>query len=403
MEDQVTKILNQPVVIDNGSGTIKAGFAGEERPKCYSSSIVGRPKYSRVMAGALEGDTFIGNSAQENRGLLKLRYPIDNGIVQDWDDMELIWNHVYTKELKIKTEDHPFLLTEAPLNPVANRDRMAQIFFENFNIPAMYVSVQAILALYASGRTTGVVLDSGDGVSHVVPVYEGFSIPSSIKRIDIAGREVTKQLQLLLRKNGVPLLSSSEMELVRLIKEKHCFASLDPKSDENDWHSYTMTNPILSSTLATTSSSAVFTSCNRPIRDVFKLPDGKLIELGPERFRASEVLFHPEIIGSESQGIHEILLDSISKTDLDLRPSLYQSIVLSGGTTTTKGFGDRLLKELKDEIAKGTKLKIYAPPERKMSTWIGGSILAGLSTFKKMWVSRAEYFENPDIVHTKCL
>ncbi|CAM9015490.1 unnamed protein product [Wickerhamomyces anomalus] len=366
-------LLNQPIVIDNvsfhasllpfiaisnaylqGSGTIKAGW----------------PKYSKVMAGALEGDTFIGNKAQENRGLLRLRYPIEHGIIQNWDEMQQIWSSVLQNDLKSSLEDHPVLMTEAPLNPKRHREKCAQIFFETYNCPALYMSIQAVLALYASGRTTGVVLDIGDGVSHSVPVYEGFSLPNAIKRIDVAGRDVTEQLQLLLRKNGYLLQTSAEKEIVRLIKEKTCYVSLDPKKDEKDWLSSVFDYETAQSGNKNT--------------EQYKLPDGKTIEVGAERFRSSEILFQPEIIGSEFPGVQEMVFDSINKVDLDLRNSLYQSIVLSGGTTLLKGFGDRLINELKLMTPKGTKIKIFAPPERKYSTWIGGSILAGLSTFRRV-------------------
>lgn len=322
------------------------------------------------MAGALEGDTFIGNKAQENRGLLRLRYPIEHGIIQNWDEMQQIWSSVLQNDLKSSLEDHPVLLTEAPLNPKRHREKCVQIFFETYNCPALYMSIQAVLALYASGRTTGVVLDIGDGVSHSVPVYEGFSLPNAIKRIDVAGRDVTEQLQLLLRKNGYLLQTSAEKEIVRLIKEKTCYVSLDPKKDEKDWLSSVFDYETAQSGNKNT--------------EQYKLPDGKTIEVGAERFRSSEILFQPEIIGSEFPGVQEMVFDSINKVDLDLRNSLYQSIVLSGGTTLLKGFGDRLINELKLMTPKGTKIKIFAPPERKYSTWIGGSILAGLSTFKRV-------------------
>jgi centractin len=285
--------------------------------------------------------------------------------------MELIWQQVINK-LKVNTEDHPLLLTESPLNPKRHREQCAQIFFETFNTPAMYLSIQAILALYSSGRTTGVVMDSGDGVTHVVPVYNGFSLPGSIKRMDIAGRDITEQLQLLLQKNGILLQTSAEKEIVREIKEKYCYISSYSMNEQVEEQSY-------------------------------RLPDGQVIRVGNERHRATEILFRPELIGSESVAIHSLIYDSIQKVDIDLRPSLYQSIVLSGGTTMIRGFGDRLITELKELTTKGTKIKIYAPPERKYSVWIGGSILAGLSTFKKMWVSKEEWEENPEIIHSKCL
>ncbi|KAI0304949.1 alpha-centractin [Russula brevipes] len=352
-------LTNQPVVIDNGSGTIKAGFAGQDHPKCFFPSYVGRPKHVRVMAGALEGDVFIGRKAQEFRGLLKIKYPMEHGIVTDWDDMERIWNWVYAEELGTLSEEHPVLLTEAPLNPRTNRESAAQIFFDTFNVPALYISVQAVLSLYASGRTTGIVLDSGDGVTHAVPVFEGFSMPHAIRRVDVAGSRASSP-------------HHAEREVVRAIKEKNCYVALNPNKEEKETAGRT---------------------------GDFRLPDGKAIALGPERFRAPEILFNPEIIGLEYAGVHQVVVDSINRVDMDLRKSLYSNIVLSGGTTLCTGYGDRLLNEVKR--MKDGKIKIYAPPERKYSTWIGGSILAGLNTFKKMWVSAEEYQEDPDIIHKK--
>lgn len=379
-------LTNQPICIDNGSGMIKAGFAGEDQPKSFFPSYVGRPKHLRIMAGAIEGDVFIGNKAQELRGLLKIKYPIEHGIVVDWDDMERIWQFIYSEELKTVSEEHPVLLTEAPLNPRTNRDQAAQIFFETFNVPALFTSIQAVLSLYASGRTTGVVLDSGDGVTHAVPIYEGFAMPSAIRRIDIAGRDVTEYLQLLLRKSGTVFHTSAEKEIVRIIKEKCSYVTLDPRKEEKEWISSSITG-----------------GQNHAKGEEFKLPDGNILRLGTERFRAPEILFDPEIIGSEYSGIHQVVVDAINRVDLDLRKSLFGNIVLSGGSTLTRGFGDRLLSEIRRLAVKDVKIKIFAPPERKYSTWIGGSILASLSTFRKMWVSAEEYQEDPDIIHRKSI
>ncbi|KAL8718889.1 MAG: hypothetical protein Q9225_004035 [Loekoesia sp. 1 TL-2023] len=372
---------NAPIVLDNGSGTIRAGFAGEDLPKCYFPSYVGRPKHIRVLAGALEGEVFIGQRAQELRGLLKIRYPLEHGIVTDWDDMERIWQFVYTEELKTLSEEHPVLLTEPPLNPRSNRDTAAQLLFETFNVPAIYTSIQAVLSLYASGRTTGVVLDAGDGVSHAVPVYEGFAMPNSIRRIDVAGRDVTEQMQLLFRKSGLVFHTSAEKEVVRAIKEKTCYVAPDPKKEEREWTQHN----------------------GRPDGKVVEhvLPDGNKIKIGSERWKAPEILFDPELIGLEYPGIHQIVVDAINRTDMDLRKSLFGNIVLSGGSTLCKGFGDRLLHEVQRLAVKDMRIKIFAPPERKYSTWIGGSILAGLSTFRKMWVNIDEWHEDPDIIHKK--
>lgn len=359
-------IANQPVVIDNGSGIVKAGFAGDVVPKHHFPNFIGRPKHVRVMEGALEGDLFLGPEAEEHRGLLTIRYPMEHGIVRDWDDMERIWQYIYSKDqLQTFSEEHPVLLTEAPLNPRKNREKAAEIFFETFNVPALYMSMQAVLSLYASGRTTGVVLDVGDGVAHSVPIYEGYAMPHSVMRVDVAGRDVTRYLRLLLRKEGYDFHTSAELEIVRTIKEKACYLSINPLKEES----------------------------METEKAQYILPDGSSIEIGPARYRAPEVLFKPDLIGEECEGIHQILTFSIQKSDMDLRRVLFSNIVLSGGSTLFKGFGDRLLSEVKKQAPKDIKIRISAPQERLYSTWIGGSILAGLDSFKKMWTSKREYNE----------
>lgn len=274
-------------------------------------------------------------------------------------------------------------MTEAPLNPRSNRDTAAQILFETFNVPALYTSIQAVLSLYASGRTTGIVLDAGDGVSHAVPVYEGFAIPSSIRRIDVAGRDVTEHLQTLLRKGGSVFHTSAEKEIVKNIKEKTSYVALDPKKEEKEW-----------------SSTAGRGGGESKVAE-YALPDGQKLKIGPERFRAPEILFDPEIIGLEWPGLHQIVVDAINRTDMDLRKSLFGNIVLSGGSTMIKGFGDRLLHEVQRLAVKDMRIKIFAPPERLYSTWIGGSILAGLSTFRKMYVSLDAWQESKSSPNTE--
>ena len=367
---------NQPIVIDNGTGVLKAGFAGADKPRIVFRSCVGRTKHARVMpGGALEGsDVFIGSKAEEHRGALKLSYAMENGIVQNWGDMEKIWSYIYSRDnLSVMSEEHAVLLTEAPLNPFANREKAAEIFFEALNVPALFCSIQAILSLYASGRTTGVVMDSGDGVTHVVPVYEGFALPHAITRIDIAGRSITNYLQILLRRNGRVFTTSSELEVVRQIKENCCVVAFNPAEQEKQHQQQQATSTF-----------------------PYQLPDGSVVELGPETFRAPEVLFQPELVGSESRGVQDCLVGSVMQADLDLRRVLFSQIVLAGGSTMFPGFGDRLLNEIRRHSLspKDMKIRIAAPPERLFSTWIGGSILASLSTFKSMWISRADYLEH---------
>jgi actin len=254
---------------------------------------------------------------------------------------------------------------------------MTEIMFETFKVRAFYLAIQAVLSLYSSGKITGLVLDAGDGVTHTVPIYDGYALPHAIERNDLAGRDLTEYLKKLLNELGTNFASSAESEIARDIKEKLCYVALDFEQEE-----------------------ANFKPANRK---KFELPDGQVIEVGTQMFRCPEALFKPMLIGKEMPGFHEITYTSIMKCDVDVRKQLYENIVMSGGSTMFPGIPERLTKEMTEKAPSTMKIKVLAPPERKFLVWIGGSILASLSTFQNMWITEADYKESgPEIVHRKC-
>ena len=373
-------VAAKPIVLDNGSGLTKNGYAGEDRPRSVWPTIIGYPKYTSIMTDVehYTREYYIGEEALNLRGVLRLVYPVEHGMILDWQAMEKIWHFTFYNDLRVNPSEHPILLTEPPLNPRKNREKMAEIMFETFNVPAMYVSMQAVLSLYASGRTTGLVVDSGDGVTHIVPIYEGFALTHAINRIDLGGRDITEYLRRLLRQRGYSLVSSAEREIVRDIKEKLCYVALEPEKEMK-----------LAEKVA-------------EMQKESGLPDGEKVVIGAERFLAPEVFFNPGVIGMEATPLDESIVDSIRKCDVDLRRELYANIVLSGGSTMFPGLKERLEKEIKELTPEEVDVKIIAPPERQYSVWMGGSILSSLKTFQKLWITNKEYKEQGSSVIHRC-
>lgn len=349
-------------MIDNGSGVCKCGFAVDTAPQLIFPSILGRPKYNREPVEYLFGD-----QAQKSRGILRLKYPIQGGVIVEWNDMEKLWAHTFYKLLEVNPQDYGVLLSEAPMNPAFNREKMIQIMFEVFGVRAFYVTTNSLLRLYSSGLTTGMVLDSGDGVTYAQPIYKGHVVPGATVRSDLAGSALTDYLIDLLRLQGINFTTSAEREIAREIKEKVCYVAEDFQLE-------------------------VGKAKESLINDKFYiLPDGQVIALNQERCRCPEALFKPQLVGSESLSIDQIVHKAIEKAGSELGCNMYSNILLSGGTTMCPGFSRRLEKALEQSGQCLPRLNVIAPPNRNVSAWIGGAVLAGLSTFHDMWITKQEY------------
>lgn len=364
-----------PVVIDSGSGMIKAGLAGTPEPQFVYPNILGRTKgHNTAVDCALE--LCVGDQAQERRSFLSISYPVDRGLISSWGYMEIMWKHIYDYSLNLKPRDGPVLVTEPALTPLVDGQHISEVFFENLGVPTFYLSVQAVLALFAAGFTTGLVLNSGAGITQCVPFFEGYCLPHGVKQLDVAGLDLTSYLMMLLKDDGVMLLRTGDRKIVTDIKESICYVAMNYEEE----------------------------MAKEPgLEKMYTLPNGKTIKLHNQVFRCPEALFWPRLLNVDVPGIDKMCLSSIMNCDTDLRNAFFSNIILAGGSTTFPGLDKRLVKDVAKMAPANTPVQVIAPPERKISVWMGGSILASLSAFQDMWITAAEFEEvGPNIVHQKC-
>eukprot|EP00924_Labyrinthula_sp_SR-Ha-C_P002657 augustus_masked-scaffold_13-processed-gene-3.0-mRNA-1 protein AED:0.28 eAED:0.28 QI:0/-1/0/1/-1/1/1/0/368 len=366
----------EPIVMDNGSETTKTGFAGDDTPCAHFPSSITYEEKNLVSHIPNTRDTNLESQNASSKLNPMLKYPIEAGVVVNWDDMEDLWEHTFSQRLFVKTEDHPILLTEKIYGTTATREKTIQVIFEQFNVPATFLSLQSVLALYASGRTTGVVVDSGLSVSHTVPVYQGYCLPHAVGKFNFGGKHVSSDLRKYLLESKHVAQERITLTLVDEIKR-----SIVSVKQINKQTSIVEDEDIVA----------------------YKLPDGSQVIIGKERYKCAEVMFRTRIYGMKRFGICENLYNSIMKCDIDIRTDLYSNIVLSGGNTMIEGFGHRIKNELVDVFRVKQSINIVEPPERTLSTWRGGAIFASLSTFEDIWISKEEYDDQgPACVHRKC-
>jgi len=394
-----------PVVIDNGTGYTKMGYAGNYEPNYIIPSIISCASDKKVTNKDTEIsdlDFFIGEEATIKRNAYNLDYPIRHGIVENWDNMEKYWQRCIYQYLSCDPEDHFFLLTEPPLNAPENREYTAEIFFETFNVPGLYIAVQAVLALCASlltktdqvtGRNvgvTGTVIDSGDGVTHIIPVFEGYVIGSCIKHIPLAGRDVTNFVVQWLRDRGENVPPEMALDIAKKIKEQYCYICPDIVKEYQKYDS----DPA---------KFREFKGFDKTTNKEFK------IDVGYERFLSPEIFFSPEIFSSDfTDPLPDVVDQTIQACPIDTRRPLYNYITLSGGSTMFKHFTKRLERDIRRRVnerevntaakypnmqVKKIDVNVITHPFQRFAVWFGGSMLASQAEFLGYFHTKAQYEE----------
>jgi actin len=368
--------LAPPITIDAGTSTVKAGLAHLPAPSCVFATMVGRPKKQRaILEAGPTTETYIGDAAQQRRGVLAMTWPMECGRVTNWEDMALVWDHLFTHELRLNPEDHPLLLTDAPLGDPRHRQLMAEVLFETFQVPALYIADTGCLSVLAAGHVTGLAVSSGQGATHAVPVYEGHTLLPAVRPLPVAGKDLTEHMARLLRDSQLPC-NVSGLDITAL-KAIVCYVA-----------------------------EAFDTEMRKPREEVgleYTLPDGNVVEIGDARFRCPEALFQPGLLGVPHGGLPSTVIEAVECCDPDLRGQLYSHLVLSGGNTLYPGLERRLAADLTDRVS-GVNVAVEAHPERLYFPWVGGAIAATSAAMATRWIVEDEYREfGPNIVPRKCM
>ncbi|XP_005382818.1 PREDICTED: actin-like protein 7B [Chinchilla lanigera] len=367
---------NKAVIIDLGSQYCKCGYGGEPRPTYFISSTVGkRSPEVTADAGDTRKETYVGHELLNIEAPLKLVNPLKHGVVVDWDCVQSIWEYIFHTAMKICPEEHPVLVSDSPLSSSSSREKYAELLFETFSIPAMHVTSQALLSIYSYGRTTGLVVESGHSVSHVVPISQGDILPGLASRADYAGSDLTNYLMQMLNEAG-HRFTDDHLHIIEHIKKKCCYAALLPEEEQLGLEE---------------------------LRLDYELPDGKVITISKERFRCAEMLFKPSLVGCPQLGLPAFTAACLDRCEeAGFKEEMATNVLLCGGCTTLDGFPERFQRELSLLCPEDSPI-VAAGPERKTSVWTGGSILASLEAFQQLWVSKEEFEERGGAaIYTKC-
>ena len=371
--------MSESVIIDNGTNTIKAGFSDDDMPRIVIPTVLGRPTTNSVAVQEEEDeeerneqiDIFVGEEALNKGGILQLCRPITKGEITDYKTIELIWKHIFYNELLTETKTHSVIVTEAPFAAYENKKNMAEILFEHLGVESLYITNTSTLSLFANGKTTGTVVDIGYQTTSFVPIYEGFILNHAVTKVDTGGKDLTDYFCYIIgqRPGNDKFTNEGQKSMINELKEKICEVAEDYDSQ-------------------------VKKCLDSKVEETYVLPDGSKVKIAQEKYQCPELLFQPQFFQRDHYGLHEQTFKSIKRCDDDIEKDLFQNVVLCGGSSLFLKIRKKFEKELQSLAPTGKTVKVIAPPERKFSAWLGGSILASMKNFKTaMFVSKKEYNE----------
>ncbi|EGC33759.1 hypothetical protein DICPUDRAFT_48789 [Dictyostelium purpureum] len=433
------------IVLDVGTFSTKGGYAGEDSPKAVFPSDIGvvYKNGDDSVVGISESEIgekedidqvkktyYTGtNAITYRRPHMEVINPLSDGLIKNWDAMEQIWNHTFYERLHINPMDHPILLAEPSFNTRVIREKVSEIMFEKYHTPALFISKNAVLSSFSSSKSTSLVLDSGGGMTSITPVFEGYVVKNGIVKSNLAGNKLTEEYYKVLSSKNITI---NPINLIKKVEIKAGEFSITP------YNIPTLTESYKRYVTLETVRDIKETSCRVADRDLgeeiniaqvpYELPDGNLLEIGSDRFQIPELLFNPaplneQLLAASSsaaaalngtdttttnstpqqyQGLAKMIIESLEKSDTDIRKELISNLILTGGNTLFTGFQDRLVRDI-SEISYNKAKIVSNQTEKKNSVWIGGSILGSLGTFQQMWMSKSEWEEyGRPLVEKKC-
>lgn len=434
------------IVVDLGSYSCKAGYAGEDAPKAVFPSVVGSIDQMEVDSEAKpdkEGDStqdakssakepdndksktkrklYVGTQALDyRRDHMEVISPFKDGVVADWDMVDNIWNHAFRQRLLIDPTEHPILLAEPSINTAHQREKAAEVMFENYKVPALFLAKNAVLTSFASGRSTSLVVDSGGGSTVVAAVHDGYVLQKAVSTSPIGGEFLTDCMMKSLESKGIVIKPRYSFKKKEISPGDYKIVDLDFPNTTESYRLFctrAIAGDIKESVSRVPDSAYDEASYANVPMTSYELPDGQTIEIGADRFKIPDILFNPSLaltipgidgfpVATSVRGLPQMVLESINKCDSDIRRELFSSILLAGGSSSMQQLKERLEKELMEEAPQTARVKVLASGnaiERRFSVWIGGSILASLGSFQQMWFSKAEYEEHGvSYIHRKC-